>query len=294
MSASSLVNEELQPGPTPSPPRPVVGLAGAGAGARGRRARLLMVKAATDAAGLQPRRPVSDHRRRRPGGAQPVRRGCRASARSRRRASVAALLAEDELVAARRVAARGREEALISHGVRRGRPHRRGAADLRLRQQRRRRDAPSSPSTRSSSRSTRSSTRFWTNIWVACVAEVLVLILGLLVAIVRMLPGRAGAPLRLIAVVYCDVFRAIPAIVVIFLIVFGLPADRRARSSSTMPDDLARHHRADADLHGVRLGGLPRRPRLDPPEPERGRPVPGPQLRRRPCARCWCRRRCAG
>ena len=33
------------------------------------------------------------------------------------------------------------------------------------------------------------SRRFWTNIWVACVAEVLVLIFGLLVAIVRMLPG---------------------------------------------------------------------------------------------------------
>jgi polar amino acid transport system permease protein len=30
-------------------------------------------------------------------------------------------------------------------------------------------------------------------------------------------------PLRMIAIVYCDVFRAIPAIVVIFLIVFGLP-----------------------------------------------------------------------
>jgi polar amino acid transport system permease protein len=55
------------------------------------------------------------------------------------------------------------------------------------------------------------------------VSEVLVLVFGLLVAIVRMLPGRAGAPLRAIAVVYCDVFRAIPAIVVILLIVFGLP-----------------------------------------------------------------------
>ena len=64
---------------------------------------------------------------------------------------------------------------------------------------------------------------FWTNIWVACVSEVLVLLLGLLVAIIRMLPGRAGAPLRMIATLYCDVFRAIPAIVVILLIVFGLP-----------------------------------------------------------------------
>jgi polar amino acid transport system permease protein len=64
---------------------------------------------------------------------------------------------------------------------------------------------------------------FWTNIWVAVVAQVLVLVFGLLLAIMRMLPGRAGAPLRMIALVYCDVFRAIPAIVTILLIVFGAP-----------------------------------------------------------------------
>jgi polar amino acid transport system permease protein len=55
------------------------------------------------------------------------------------------------------------------------------------------------------------------------VAQVLVLLFGLLLAIMRMLPGRAGAPLRMIALVYCDVFRAIPAIVTILLIVFGAP-----------------------------------------------------------------------
>jgi polar amino acid transport system permease protein len=64
---------------------------------------------------------------------------------------------------------------------------------------------------------------FWTNIWVACVAEVGVLIFGLVMAIMRLLPGRAGAPLRLIAVLYCDIFRAIPAIVLIYIIVFGTP-----------------------------------------------------------------------
>ena len=58
---------------------------------------------------------------------------------------------------------------------------------------------------------------FWINIWVACVAQVLVL------ALMRMLPGRAGAPLRMIALVYCDTFRAIPALVVILLVVFGTP-----------------------------------------------------------------------
>jgi polar amino acid transport system permease protein len=64
---------------------------------------------------------------------------------------------------------------------------------------------------------------FWTNVWVAIVAQVLVLVFGLVLAIMRMLPGRGGAPLRLIALVYCDVFRAIPAIVTILLIVFGTP-----------------------------------------------------------------------
>jgi polar amino acid transport system permease protein len=50
-----------------------------------------------------------------------------------------------------------------------------------------------------------------------------VLVFGLLLAIMRMLPGRGGVPLRLIALVYCDIFRAIPAIVTILLIVFGVP-----------------------------------------------------------------------
>lgn len=64
---------------------------------------------------------------------------------------------------------------------------------------------------------------FWLNIWVSVVSIVLVLFFGLVLAVMRMLPGRAGAPLRLIATVYCDVFRAVPAIVVILLIVFGTP-----------------------------------------------------------------------
>ncbi|GGB29968.1 hypothetical protein GCM10011492_20460 [Flexivirga endophytica] len=64
---------------------------------------------------------------------------------------------------------------------------------------------------------------FWINVWVAVVSFILVLIFGLILAIMRMLPGRAGAPLRLIATVYCDVFRAIPAIVTVLLVAFGVP-----------------------------------------------------------------------
>lgn len=63
---------------------------------------------------------------------------------------------------------------------------------------------------------------FWVNIRVAVGAEILVLIIGLLVAVMRMLPGKAGRPLRFLAIVYVDTFRAIPGIIVIFLVGFGL------------------------------------------------------------------------
>jgi polar amino acid transport system permease protein len=62
---------------------------------------------------------------------------------------------------------------------------------------------------------------FLTNIKLFMVAEAIVLVWGLVVALVRMIPGRAGAPIRFLAVVYVDVFRGLPAILVIFLVVFG-------------------------------------------------------------------------
>jgi polar amino acid transport system permease protein len=63
---------------------------------------------------------------------------------------------------------------------------------------------------------------FWVNVRVAVGAEILVLVLGLVVAIMRMLPGPAGRPLRVLAVAYVDVFRAIPGIIVLYLVGFGL------------------------------------------------------------------------
>ena len=64
---------------------------------------------------------------------------------------------------------------------------------------------------------------FKLNVVIFIIAEVLVLAWGLLVAMVRELPGRAAAPLRWLAVAYVDVFRGLPAIVTIYLVVFGLP-----------------------------------------------------------------------
>lgn len=63
---------------------------------------------------------------------------------------------------------------------------------------------------------------FWINVQVAVGAEIIVLVAGLIVAVMRLLPGRAGRPLRWISTLYVDVFRAIPSIIVIYLVGFGL------------------------------------------------------------------------
>jgi polar amino acid transport system permease protein len=64
---------------------------------------------------------------------------------------------------------------------------------------------------------------FWNNVFIFIVAEILVLVWGLIVAILRLLPGPAGLPIRALAIIYCDVFRGLPAIVTLYLVGFGLP-----------------------------------------------------------------------
>jgi polar amino acid transport system permease protein len=59
---------------------------------------------------------------------------------------------------------------------------------------------------------------FQYNIKLMLVAEALVLVLALLVAIVRGLPGRAALPFRTLAIVYTDIFRGTPLVLVIFII----------------------------------------------------------------------------
>src|SRR5919202_5340738 len=64
---------------------------------------------------------------------------------------------------------------------------------------------------------------FQLNLKLMVLAEILVLILALAIAVVRGLPGRGAAPLRALAIVYTDVFRGTPLILVAFLVGFGLP-----------------------------------------------------------------------
>ena len=57
-------------------------------------------------------------------------------------------------------------------------------------------------------------------------AEVLILALALVLAVMRSLPGPVFFPFRLMAVVYIDIFRGIPSVLVIFLLGYGVPGLR--------------------------------------------------------------------
>jgi len=63
---------------------------------------------------------------------------------------------------------------------------------------------------------------FATNVKIFLIAEAFVLVWGLLVAIARLAPGRAGRPVRALAIFYIDLFRGVPAVITIYLLDLGL------------------------------------------------------------------------
>jgi polar amino acid transport system permease protein len=65
---------------------------------------------------------------------------------------------------------------------------------------------------------------FQTNIKLMVLAELLVLVFALVLAIVRGLPGRSALPLRVVAIAYTDFFRGTPLILVAFAIGLGIPS----------------------------------------------------------------------
>jgi polar amino acid transport system permease protein len=64
---------------------------------------------------------------------------------------------------------------------------------------------------------------FLLNVKIFMVAEVLILILALVIAVVRGIPGPVFFPFRLVAVAYTDLFRGVPLILVLYMIGFGVP-----------------------------------------------------------------------
>jgi polar amino acid transport system permease protein len=65
---------------------------------------------------------------------------------------------------------------------------------------------------------------FLLNIKIFLIAEVLILAFALLLAIMRSLRDPVFFPIRAFAVVYADLFRGIPSVLIVFLLGFGIPS----------------------------------------------------------------------
>ena len=65
---------------------------------------------------------------------------------------------------------------------------------------------------------------FLLNVRIFLIAEAVVLVFALFIAILRSLPGPVFFPVRAVAIGYTDLFRGVPTILVIFILGFGAPA----------------------------------------------------------------------
>jgi len=65
---------------------------------------------------------------------------------------------------------------------------------------------------------------FWLDVKMFCVIEAIVLAVGLAIALLRTSRAPALFPLRMLGVVYTDVLRGVPTILLVFLVGFGVPA----------------------------------------------------------------------
>jgi polar amino acid transport system permease protein len=64
---------------------------------------------------------------------------------------------------------------------------------------------------------------FLLNVKMFLIAEVLILVFALVIAVLRGLPGPVFFPLRALAIGYTDFFRGIPTILVVYVLGFGAP-----------------------------------------------------------------------
>ena len=110
----------------------------------------------------------------------------------------------------------------------------------------------------------------------------------LLIALIRTVSLPALFPLKLICIVFVDVMRGVPTILLIYLVGFGVPALNLSGvpTSATVLGGIA----LDDVLLGVRVRGVPRRHPVGPPEPGRR----GARARADPDAGAASRHRSAG
>src|ERR687891_1317982 len=76
---------------------------------------------------------------------------------------------------------------------------------------------------------------FWITLKLSVISGVLSLIWGLILAVLRQLPGKALAPVRGVVIAYIDVFRGIPLLLVLFLVSGFLSA---AQAEGTIPREI--------------------------------------------------------
>jgi polar amino acid transport system permease protein len=65
---------------------------------------------------------------------------------------------------------------------------------------------------------------FWLDVRIFVIVEIAVLAVGLLIALLRTSRGPALFPVRMLSVVFVDLFRGIPTILLVYLVGFGIPA----------------------------------------------------------------------
>jgi polar amino acid transport system permease protein len=65
---------------------------------------------------------------------------------------------------------------------------------------------------------------FWLDVKIFVIVEIAVLAVGLVIALLRTSRGPALFPVRMLSVVFVDLFRGIPTILLVYLVGFGIPA----------------------------------------------------------------------
>jgi len=65
---------------------------------------------------------------------------------------------------------------------------------------------------------------FLLNVKMFLIAEPLILIFALVIAVIRQIPGPVFFPFRMVATVYTDLFRGVPLLLVIYIMGFAVPA----------------------------------------------------------------------
>jgi polar amino acid transport system permease protein len=81
---------------------------------------------------------------------------------------------------------------------------------------------------------------FWLTIQLSILAGIFSLIWGLILAVIRQLPGRAAAPLRWLSIAYIDAFRGVPLLLVLLLVSGGLSSLSSPIGGEVIPEFLGK------------------------------------------------------